>query len=70
MSKDTTQGRPFIDLKQKANEISLEDEFYTIEELSKLLKVEHKTIRRAIKRGEIKAMKLGKQWRIKKSDIQ
>ena len=70
MSKGTKQGRPFIDLKQKANEISLEDEFYTIEELSKLLKVEHKTIRRAIKRGEIKAMKLGKQWRIKKSDIQ
>ena len=70
MSKDTKQGRPFIDLKQKANEISLEDEFYTIEELSKLLKVEHKTIRRAKKRGEIKAMKLGKQWRIKKSDIQ
>ena len=32
MSKDTKQGRPFIDLKQKANEISLEDEFYTIEE--------------------------------------
>jgi excisionase family DNA binding protein len=38
--------------------------------LSNLLKVEHKTIRRAIQRGEIKAMKLGKQWRIKKSDIQ
>lgn len=70
MSDKTKQGRPFIDLKEKAKEISLEDEFYTIEELSKLLKVEHKTIRRAIQRGEIKAMKLGKQWRIKKSDIQ
>lgn len=70
MSDKIKQGRPFIDLKEKAKEISLEDEFYTIEELSKLLKVEHKTIRRAIQRGEIKAMKLGKQWRIKKSDIQ
>ena len=70
MSKKTKQGRPFIDLKERANEISLEDEFYTIEELSKLLKVEHKTIRRAIKRGEIKAMKLGRQWRIRRSDIQ
>lgn len=70
MSEKTKQGRPFIDLKEKAKEISLEDEFYTIDELSKLLKVEHKTIRRAIQRGEIKAMKMGKQWRIKKSDIQ
>ena len=70
MSKKTKQGRPFIDLKERANEISLEDEFYTIEELSKLLKVEHKTIRRAIKRGEIKAMKFGRQWRIRRSDIQ
>ena len=70
MSDKTKQGRPFIDLKEKAKGISLEDEFYTIEELSKILKVEHKTIRRAIQRGEIKAMKIGKQWRIKKSDIQ
>lgn len=70
MSEKAKQGRPFIDLKEKAKGISLEDEFYTIEELSKILKVEHKTIRRAIQRGEIKAMKIGKQWRIKKSDIQ
>lgn len=38
MSKDTKQGRPFIDLKQKANEISLEDEFYTIRRIVKVAK--------------------------------
>lgn len=64
------KGRPKIDLKEKAKEISLEDEFYTIDELANILKVEHKTIRRAIQRGEIKAKKYGRQWRIKKSDIQ
>lgn len=64
------RGRPKIDLKSRTNEISLEDEFYTIEELAKILKVEHKTIRRAIQRGDIKAIKLGRQWRIRKSDIQ
>lgn len=62
-------GRPRTNLKERA-EINLNDEFYTIDEVAKILKVEHKTIRRAIKRGDIKAMKIGRQYRIRKSDFQ
>lgn len=63
-------GRPPKNLKEIAEGINLNEEFYTIDELAKILKVEHRTIRRAIKRGDIKAMKVGRQYRIKKSDIQ
>lgn len=63
------RGRPKKDLKELAEEINLNDEFYSIDELANLLKVEHKTIRRAIKRGDIKAMRVGKVYRIRKSDI-
>ena len=63
-------GKPLIDLKEKAKEISLEDDFYTIDELAKLLKVHSNTIRNNIKKGTIKATKYGEQWRIRKKDIQ
>ena len=62
-------GRPPKQLKELAD-INLNDEFYTIDEVAKILKVEHRTIRRAIKRGDIKAMKVGRQYRIRKSDFQ
>lgn len=62
-------GRPPKDLKKMTEGINLNDEFYTIDELAEILKVDHRTIRRAIKRGDIKAMKVGKQYRIRKSDF-
>lgn len=60
--------RPRMEL--KTDGIRLEDEYYTIEELAKLLKVHKNTIRNAIKDGRIKAEKFGQQWRIRKKDIQ
>ena len=60
-------GQPPINLKERAE--SLENEFYTIDELAKILKVHERTIRNNIKRGTIKAKKFGNQWRIRKSDI-
>ena len=62
-------GQPPIDLKERAKDLKLEDDFYTIDELAKVLKVHERTIRNNIKRGTIKAKKFGNQWRIRKSDI-
>ena len=62
-------GRPRINLKEKSKELT-EKEYYTINELASIMKVERRTIKRAIERGEIKALKIGKQWRIRKSNIQ
>ena len=46
-----------------------EDEYYTINELAEKLKVNRRTITRLIDRGEIKPLRVGKQYRIKKSDF-
>lgn len=48
----------------------LTDNFYTINEVSKILKLHHTTIRRAIKSKRLKAYRLGAKWLIKKEDIQ
>lgn len=68
MEKRNPNHRPRMKL--KTDGIKLEDEYYTIEELAKLLKVHKNTIRNAIKDGRIKAEKFGQQWRIRKKDIQ
>lgn len=47
----------------------LEDDFYTIEEVAKILKVHHTTIRRAIKDKRLNAFKIGVKWLIRKEDI-
>ena len=57
-------------IKEKKKELLNNDEYYTIDELVKILKISRRTIERHIKSGEIKALKIGKQWRIRKSDIQ
>jgi excisionase family DNA binding protein len=46
-----------------------EEIVYTILEAAKLLKVSDDTIRRLIKTGELDAVKVGNQWRIKKSSV-
>ena len=43
-----------------------EEIVYTILEAAKLLKVSDDTIRKLIKSGELDAVKVGNQWRIKK----
>lgn len=45
------------------------EEYYTIEEVAKMLKVVYLTVYRWIQSDKLIAYKAGKQYRIKKSDI-
>ncbi len=48
----------------------MEDEkFYTIKEVAELLKVSDGAVRKWLKSGKLKGIKLGRIWRIKKSDL-
>lgn len=46
------------------------EEYYTIYEVADLLKVHHKTVRRMIKDERLPAQRLGREWRIKRDDIE
>lgn len=45
------------------------EEFYRVNEVAEKLKVHPRTIRRKIEKGEIEAVKIGRQYRIKKEPI-
>ena len=45
------------------------EQYYTIEEVAKLLKVVYLTVYRWIQSGKLTAYKAGKQYRIKKEDL-
>lgn len=47
----------------------MEEKFYTINEVAELLDMHHKTIRKFITEGSLKANKVGKQWRISEQDL-
>ena len=55
----------YIIVKREVNELK----FYTIEEVAKMLKVSHMTIRREIERGNLKAGKVGHVWRITEEEL-
>ena len=46
------------------------EELLTIEEVSRILKVSVQTVRRMIDEGELKAIKIRGQWRVKREDLQ
>jgi len=46
-----------------------EDEYYSIEEVSKMLKVAYLTVYRWVRAKKLLAVKAGKQYRIRKSDL-
>lgn len=48
----------------------MEDEILTIEETAALLKASTATVRRWIKRGKITAFRAGREYRIRKIDIE
>jgi len=48
----------------------MEREFYLTEEVAELLRVSNMTIYRHIKAGKLKAYKFGKDWRIRKDDLE
>lgn len=47
-----------------------DEQYYTIEEVAKMLKVVYLTVYRWIQSGKLKAYKAGKQYRIEKNDLQ
>lgn len=47
----------------------MENRFYTIDQIAEILGIHHKTVRKFIKEGKLKANKLGKQWRISQIDL-
>jgi excisionase family DNA binding protein len=47
----------------------MQEQVYSIEEAARLLRVNPMTIRRLIKKGEIRAQKVGKQYRIPRAEI-
>ena len=48
---------------------ALEKIYYTIYEVADLLQFHHNTVRKMIKSGELPAVKVGKEWRIRKVDL-
>ena len=47
----------------------MEEKFYTIDKIADLLGMHHKTIRKFITEGKLRANKVGKQWRISGHDL-
>jgi excisionase family DNA binding protein len=47
-----------------------DDEMLTVEEVAKMLKVHVKTVRNWINSGELKAMDIGRGYRVSRSDLQ
>ncbi len=43
---------------------------YTVEEVKDILKISQRTLYNYIKSGKITAVKIGKYWRIRQSDLQ
>lgn len=47
----------------------MEEKFYTIDQIAEILGMHHKTIRKFITEGNLRANKVGKQWRISGHDL-
>lgn len=47
----------------------MEEKFYTIDQIAEILGMHHKTIRKFITDGKLRANKVGKQWRISGHDL-
>ena len=48
----------------------MDNGFYTTEEVAKMLKVHIITVRRWLEAGKLRGHKAGRQWRIKKQDLE
>ncbi|MGC4017891.1 MAG: helix-turn-helix domain-containing protein [Muricomes sp.] len=47
----------------------MDEKYYTVEQVSKLLNIHPKTIQRYIREGKLRANKIGKSWRITGHDL-
>ena len=46
-----------------------QDKLLTIQEVAEVLKIAQSTIRRWLNEGKMKGVKLGRQWRVKQSEL-
>lgn len=56
--------------KERVIESALTNDYYTAKEVSELLKLSEGTVRRMIKLEELPAEKIGRQWIIRKADLE
>lgn len=47
-----------------------EEKSYTVKELSDILNVSDKTVRKLLNDGDLKGFKVGKNWRVKPSELE
>jgi len=47
----------------------METKYYTVEQISELLKIHPKTVQRYIREGKLRANKIGKSWRVTGHDL-
>ena len=50
--------------------IKMEEKYYTIKEVADMLKVAYLTVYRWIRSGKLPAVKAGKQYRVKQTDLE
>ena len=48
----------------------LNKDYFTIQQVAELLHFHHQTIRKMIRTGELTATQFGRQWRIRKTDLE
>lgn len=67
-----SRGKHQIIIKNEYERDDFLEEFtlYTIEQISDILKVTKRTIYNYIKSKDLKAVKIGKYWRVKHSDLE
>jgi excisionase family DNA binding protein len=64
-------GDYIILMKQRIGGINMDEiVLYSVEEITAILKVTQRTLYNYIKNGSLKAIKVGKYWRIKHQDFQ
>ncbi len=47
----------------------MENKFYTVDQVSEMVNIHSKTVRKYIREGKLRATKMGKQWRITGHDL-
>lgn len=47
----------------------MEQLFYTVKEIAKILSLTEETIREKLRKGELKGIKIGKSWRIAEKQL-
>jgi excisionase family DNA binding protein len=63
--------RCIIKIKKKGGMMSvlMESSYFTLQQVAERLQVSEMTVRRWVRRGELPAIKLGQQWRIRDDDL-